>query len=285
MKKLVYIALAASLMMGAASCNKKGGGVSPLEDSISTAFGEGWGIMLAQQFQEGGEKIDKEAFVIGFEKALMSDTTAKGRGYQYGYGAAMQLLQNIQGMESQGIHVDRATLLKAFRKVFGDKAPMNDTKMMQLQQRLQSLMMKAQQEAQKTKIAANKKFMQEQKAKDKDLVETKSGILYKIEKKGNGKNYKKGDCVLTKYVGKHTDGSVFDKSDKAVPFVIDDTQLIKGFVEIMQLMSPGTKAHVIIPSELAYGERGNQGIAPNEVLVFDIETGELTAKPQMPEMR
>ena len=41
---------------------------------------------------------------------------------------------------------------------------------------------------------------------------------------------------------------------------------------MITMMRPGAKAYCILPSEIAYGERGNQTIAPNETLVFEIET-------------
>ena len=80
---------------------------------------------------------------------------------------------------------------------------------------------------------------------------------------------------MLKYKGMHIDGSVFDQSYKAVMFPVDETQLIKGFVDMLTNMKPGMKVTCIIPGKLAYGDRGNQNIAPNETLVFEIETGNL----------
>ncbi len=289
MKKYIYLLLAASLTMGLTSCNKKGSGASPVEDSISTIYGQGMGAMVAQQLGnplENGMKIDKEAYLTGLQKALLNDTTVKGRSFQYGYGDGAQLLQNIQAMEAQGIHIDRAALLKAFKKAYTDAKPADQAKMMQLQQKLQDLMMKAQNQSLKKAEQEGIAFLKNQEASDKSLKKTKSGMLYKIVKPGNGKTFKYGQSVMTKYVGMHIDGKIFDKADKAVPFKIDNEELIKGFIEILQLMSPGAKAHVIIPASLGYGERGNmdgngkQVIKPNEVLVFDIETGNLA--PETP---
>ena len=48
--------------------------------------------------------------------------------------------------------------------------------------------------------------------------------------------------------------------------------MIKGWDEGIMLLNKGAKARFIIPSDLAYGERGAGGvIPPNATLVFDVE--------------
>ena len=49
-------------------------------------------------------------------------------------------------------------------------------------------------------------------------------------------------------------------------------QVIKGWTEAMQLMSEGDKWELVIPSELAYGDRSmGPQITPGSVLVFEME--------------
>jgi FKBP-type peptidyl-prolyl cis-trans isomerase len=48
--------------------------------------------------------------------------------------------------------------------------------------------------------------------------------------------------------------------------------MVPGWNEALLLMNPGTKAQLLIPSRLAYGERGYPGlIPPNTPIIFDIE--------------
>ena len=121
---------------------------------------------------------------------------------------------------------------------------------------------------------ANKKAGEaymEQLRKDKSFKFTKSGLAYKMLKEGNGKNSTEDDEVnVVNYVGKHLDGTVFDSSEgEPMPRIKYE---IKGVSEMLQLMKPGDKAIVVIPSNLAYGAiPNNYAIGPNETLIFEIE--------------
>jgi peptidylprolyl isomerase len=69
-------------------------------------------------------------------------------------------------------------------------------------------------------------------------------------------------------------GNKFDNSiDKGIPitFQLGKGQMIKGFDEAFALMSKGEKRTLIIPPELAYGERGRPQIPPNSTLIFEVE--------------
>ena len=114
-------------------------------------------------------------------------------------------------------------------------------------------------------------FAQQQLKADPALKKTASGLIYKLITPGNGNNFKESDNVNVIYTGSHVNGQVFDSSNgKPVTFPVSG--VVPGFKEMLLIMKPGAKAHCIIPGNLGYGERGNQGIAPNETLVFDIET-------------
>jgi FKBP-type peptidyl-prolyl cis-trans isomerase FklB len=67
---------------------------------------------------------------------------------------------------------------------------------------------------------------------------------------------------------------VFDSSvDKGTPAEFPVNGVIKGWTEALQMMKEGDKWRLVLPPEIAYGERGAAGglIAPNTVLVFEVE--------------
>ncbi len=123
----------------------------------------------------------------------------------------------------------------------------------------------------------------EEKQKQKELLdkvaagyeETASGLRYQILQKGDGKQATKGAMVSVHYKGQLLDGTVFDSSYKRkqpIDFAVGIGQVIAGWDEGIQLLQVGDKARFVIPSNLAYGERGAGGvIPPNATLIFDVE--------------
>jgi len=101
-----------------------------------------------------------------------------------------------------------------------------------------------------------------------------SGLQYKVLTAGGGTVHPtRADTVRVHYRGTTIDGKEFDSSYKrGQPATFGVTQVIAGWTEILQLMTPGDVYEVTIPSNLAYGTRGAGGlIGPNAVLVFKVE--------------
>lgn len=110
------------------------------------------------------------------------------------------------------------------------------------------------------------------------VQKTESGVYYVVTQPGVGPTPNRGDAVQVHYTGKLLNGKVFDSSrtnpkagGKPAQFQVGVGMVIPGWEEGVMKMNKGEKATLIIPSTLAYGPRGNQGIAPNSVLLFDIE--------------
>ncbi len=107
-----------------------------------------------------------------------------------------------------------------------------------------------------------------------NLESTASGIYFIIDKKGEGdRRPNKNSNITAHYTGSLLDGTVFDSShDRGEPLKFKLAQVIKGWQQSIPMLKKNGKGTFIIPSELAYGERGaGELIPPNSVLVFDIE--------------
>jgi FKBP-type peptidyl-prolyl cis-trans isomerase len=102
----------------------------------------------------------------------------------------------------------------------------------------------------------------------------KSGIYHIILKKGYGRKPKPGDSVTINYVGRFINNQIFESTlakNKPFKFVYGDTNFIKGWNQAIGLMREGEEAQIIIPSKLAYGDKGISGIIPPfSTLIFDI---------------
>jgi len=98
------------------------------------------------------------------------------------------------------------------------------------------------------------------------------GVLYKVIKEGSGPRPIETDTVQVNYRGSLINGTEFDATEAGHPAELKVTSLISGWKQALTLMNVGSKWHIVIPSHLAYGERGvGSDIGPNEVLVFDVE--------------
>ena len=106
-------------------------------------------------------------------------------------------------------------------------------------------------------------------------MKTESGLEYIETEAGTGTQAAAGKTVSVHYTGKFQHGRVFDSSvsrGEPITFPLGEGRVIKGWDEGIALMKVGGKAQLVIPPELAYGERGAGGvIPPNATLTFDVE--------------
>ena len=100
-----------------------------------------------------------------------------------------------------------------------------------------------------------------------------SGLQYEVIKMGEGPKPQLTDSVECHYHGTLINGQVFDSSmDRGETATFPLQGVIKGWTEILQLMPVGSKWKVVIPADLAYGDRGaGQMIQPGSTLIFIIE--------------
>jgi len=143
--------------------------------------------------------------------------------------------------------------------------------LMAYQQQLQEEQQGQQNELAQKNREAGEAFLAEN-AEREGVQTTESGLQYEVIEEGDGDSPEATDQVKVHYTGELINGEVFDSSrERGQPVTFGLNQVIPGWTEGLQLMNEGARYKLYIPSDLAYGQGGNQAIGPNATLVFDVE--------------
>lgn len=163
---------------------------------------------------------------------------------------------------------------KVFSKAVSDVLSKSELEMspQEANEHIQVYFSKKQEEELKANSEAGLKFLEEN-AKKEGVVTLPSGLQYEVLQEGEGAIPTESDRVKCHYHGTLIDGRVFDSSvERGQPAVFGVNQVIRGWVEALQLMPIGSKWRLFVPSDLAYGAQGaGDMIGPNSTLIFDVE--------------
>ena len=184
---------------------------------------------------------------------------------------------NIGGsLKRDGLDVDPALIAQGIRDVLNGKPQMSPDQVKATMTELQQTMVARRQEAAAKAAAANKAdgeaFLKANAAKP-GVITLPSGLQYEILKAGNGPTPKSDDTVSCNYRGTLISGVEFDSSYKrGEPSSFPVDGVIKGWTEALQKMPVGSKWRLVVPADLAYGDKGaGAEIGPGSTLVFEIE--------------
>jgi hypothetical protein len=90
------------------------------------------------------------------------------------------------------------------------------------------------------------------------------------------------DTVRVNYSGWNEEGKLFDSSEQhGSPIEFPLNGVIRGWSEGLRLMTPGDKARLWIPGNLAYGRKEpgeSEGTPPKGTLIFEVELLEVTVR-------
>ena len=248
MKAIKFFAIAACAAALAVSCNSPKGGVA-VEAELPTAA-----------------EVDSVSYLIGvnFGSFIKGNNFAENLG-ELNMAELKKGMQDYLKAEGSPYDVD-----------FGDQFKINPNDMGRI---LNGFISKKQSYKAAQNLAEGKAFLAKNALKE-NVDTTASGLQYTIIAEGAAEKISSRDTVWVNYKGTLLDGTVFDEND-STRFVAN--QVIKGWTEGLGLLGEGGKATLYIPSDLAYGERGNRSIEPNSVLVFDVEVlkvGKFVAQEQ-----
>ncbi len=178
-----------------------------------------------------------------------------------------------ENLKKQNINVNSAVLAKAIEQVIKEQnllIPADACNSF-----IQSYFMNEMSRKGEGNKQKSESFLASNKTKP-GVVTTATGLQYSILNAGNGELPKETDKVKVHYHGTLIDGTVFDSSvNRGEPATFGVTQVIKGWVEALQLMPVGSKWRLYIPADLAYGLQGPPSIGPNQALIFDVELLEI----------
>lgn len=181
-----------------------------------------------------------------------------------------------KNLKKESANIDLNLLIQGMKaSIAGETLQLTEKEIRQVMNEYQTqLRQQAMASKQKGMIDNKKKgdaFLAENKTK-KGVLVLPSGVQYKILKEGNGKTPQDSDMVEVYYRGTLLDGTEFDATEAGHPATLKASSLIAGWKQALSMMPVGSKWQIVIPSQLAYGERGvGNDIGPNEVLVFEVE--------------
>ncbi|MBQ6939538.1 MAG: FKBP-type peptidyl-prolyl cis-trans isomerase [Muribaculaceae bacterium] len=285
MKKLCIWVLGAAFMMNVCSCGSKSAAVLEVAaDTLSYGIGVMQGSRLAEAKAMGVypdlNELDIEMYLKGIKEAANSSDNKTS--YYKGLNDGVQMKASFEQMSEQfGLDLDFNKFVAAYAQVLrGDTTLALDKKNINtICDSIVAAAREAKEQAELDSIANTPEAIANLEAgmaflaareQEEGVQKTESGLLYKVVKEGNGKTFKASDRVELNYVGKFINDTIFDQGNN-VKFVA--SQMVPGFGEGLQLMSPGAKYILYIPSDLAYGVRGRGADMPsNSTLVFEVET-------------
>jgi FKBP-type peptidyl-prolyl cis-trans isomerase FklB len=204
----------------------------------------------------------------GVEKVTLKTDKEK---LSYSIGASVG-----KNLKIEGTDVDLNVLIEGFKSSLGGADPlMTDLEVRKVMNDFQLQMRQRSAAKRQSAMTDNKRAGDAYIANystQKGVASLPGGILYKVIKNGDGNKPNESEDVIVNYQGKHINGKEFDATEPGKPATLKVASLIPGWKRTLAAMPVGSKWEIVLPSELAYGERGAGGdIGPNEVLVFDLE--------------
>jgi FKBP-type peptidyl-prolyl cis-trans isomerase len=177
------------------------------------------------------------------------------------------------GIDKMGIEFDYNAFADGLRAtVEGEQKKISDQEAMEI---IEAALYKAEEKQSSGNKAAEDEFFATNGQRS-EIKTTASGLQYEIIQNTEGNKPQKNSVVRVNYTGTFLDGRPFDSSSEEGGAYIPLENVIPGWTEGLMLMSPGSVYRLYIPSKLAYGKDGIQGVIPSySTLIFVVELIEI----------
>lgn len=183
-------------------------------------------------------------------------------------------------IKRRSTEIDVESLITAIRDIVADRESQVGGEEMKallaaLQQKVRQEQVEAFQALAAENQAKSETFLEANKTKT-GIVVMPSGVQYRIIEEGEGARPGMESSVRVHYRGSKTDGREFDSSfARGVPEEFVVNSVLQGWQEVLPLMKQGATWQIFVPPELAFGQRGNPPVGPNEALMFDLKLVEI----------
>jgi FKBP-type peptidyl-prolyl cis-trans isomerase len=257
MKNTIIVSVCVAVAFAAANCKRVK--LDTLDQKVSYAIGYSIGKGASQQ----NPPINVGDVSKGITDGLAGTQNAEMMK-EKGYAAGIQISKSLPAK-------DLAIDMKAMTAGLEIGASKDKEKGQMTEEEIRKVIQDFQLKMGMKNAETGKKYLEENKKKP-GVVETKSGLQYRVLRAGNGRRPTTASKVKVNYKGQLINGEEFDSSYKRnAPAEFPVTGVIKGWTEALLLMQVGAKYELVIPSELGYGMNGNQRIPPSSTLIFEVE--------------
>jgi len=184
--------------------------------------------------------------------------------YAFGMVIGTQL-----GIDKLGIDFDYAAFAEGLKAIVeGSQPKISEQEAMEM---IENALYNAEEKQSSGNRTAEEEFLATNGQRS-DVKTTASGLQYEIIQDANGEKPSQNSVVRVNYKGTFLDGRPFDSSSEEGGAYIPLENVIPGWTEGLMMMSPGSIYRLYIPSKLAYGKEGIQGvIPPYSTLIFMVE--------------
>jgi FKBP-type peptidyl-prolyl cis-trans isomerase FklB len=284
MKKMMMMAASVAVAaMTMVSCDNNAS--SNLKDEVDTiaydlGVAQSEGLKQYMTYQLGVDSTYIDEFIKGMKEGAVNETDPKKEAYMKGLEIGQQVQQMAKGLSNEVFAGDSTQSVNVNNILAGLIAGLKGTETMSAEEayakfneKLEPVRQASLEKQYGDNKVAGEKYLAENKKKEGVTV-TKSGLQYKVLVAGDGALPTDTSRLKVNYEGKLIDGTTFDSSyDRNEPFEVNMAapHVIQGWVEALKLMPAGSKWEVVIPENLAYGERNMGRIKPFSTLIFTIE--------------
>jgi len=201
-----------------------------------------------------------------YAKGIQEDYRRAEEKARVSYAFGMLMGSNLQ---STGIDFDYNAFTDGVRAMLGNGIPQLS------EQEAIEIIETALKESMERSVAESRRREYEFLARNMERPEvsvTSSGLQYEILVEAEGDTPSYDSIVWVNYAGTFTDGTPFDSSSEEDGAYIPLSMVIPGWTEGLMLMNKGSTYRFYIPSSLAYGSDGIQGIIPPySTLIFTVD--------------